>query len=374
MILGRQIAAAILMDKNGEEWVYRDHAEFKILRWATPYNWMYLQYRDFEMRLNYLLKNVEECKTGEWFMNHIEQVATRYLAREHAVNTNEWLRRRLHVLKNHKGITETTRGPWRSIRNLKEHDKVERCVIWNDYLKETKDGYLMEHENSALDLLQGWHHATTGRGWDNKDFHPRFEDRSVQGPRFPTEAEAKADIAEWKRQEREKYLDVLQAQRDYEGLPEGISESEDDDSREESYRPEREEDLPRRKEDLPKGHDDLPRRKEDRPRQEEDLPQGRRPTNMSRGEGGLPRFRDDLLGRPDDLSLHGEDLPRNKEDLLRRHDGLPQFDRDLLRYQEDLLRRQDDLPRYEGGLPRHKEDLLRRQDDLPRYEGGLIRH
>jgi hypothetical protein len=414
-ILGKHIDIAVLMAKNGNVWEFRDYLEMEVFRWATPYNWMFIQYRDFNERLEWLIQNVEKCNTGEWFISHVEQLAVRFLAREQVVKNNDWLRRRIDVIKQHKGIQPTTRGPWRTIRNQREHDKVETVVSFCDYLKETIDEQVMQHENSESDLLQGWYRTPIGPGWDNYDFHPRFRGSTTQGPRFPTEADCIAENVAWKKQELAKFSKAVLNRVEYEALPTGISDDEEDDDDEdddESYKPPRdayliskpqnevgllrvpgavsssnetvymaagtphlrvgfefsarkERDLlKQRREDPPGRVTDPPRFEEDPPYWEEETPERER--RDLRGVEDPPRGPEDPPGRQKDPPRGPEDPRRRREDPPRGPEDPPRGRRDPPRGPEDPPRQKEDPPRGLKDPLRRREDPPRRQEDPPR--------
>ena len=105
---------------------FRDFEATKLWRWATPYNYMFLQWEDFQNRLGKikeLLNN--EIEPEKKFWEYANNIIHRYPTRRNCLEHNNWMRRRWELLRGHKGVLADSAYPYMLTRNKLSRDKLE---------------------------------------------------------------------------------------------------------------------------------------------------------------------------------------------------------------------------------------------------------
>jgi hypothetical protein len=196
LILGHHLDICLQMEHFGENrYRYRVFEETKLWRWATPYNYMFLAWLDFNERLEHITSIIaDEEEPAEKFWNYADDIIDRYLTRKHHLENTPWLKRKWEVLRGHKGIMADQGYPYMLTRTKIAREKLERYATTRDFLKSTKDGRIMKHVDGYADL-------TTTRSllmmvWDDRDYKPRLQG-DPERRAMPSEEQMEVDIKRW---------------------------------------------------------------------------------------------------------------------------------------------------------------------------------
>jgi hypothetical protein len=210
LILGKQLDICLLMYQEGSSYKFRPEVQNIVekWRWATPFNYMYIDFQDFSRRLSIYNNMIQLVAArdkqaeivAEDYRDRCTDIAYRYATRLHHFEKNSWLKRRGLALRKHKGITPTTVSPYLLIRNRDERRKIDTMSGMADMFKVTIHDGVMEHGEIPGDLTEG---IEAPAEWDDADFSWDLNGSDTRRS-LPTEEEVNQAHADWRKQQAAK--------------------------------------------------------------------------------------------------------------------------------------------------------------------------
>ena len=206
LILGKQLDICLQMEIREQKWRFRPGTEREVLlwKWATPFNYMMLDWRDFKDRLLKFKTMVWRLRKGaredrdiatKRYLVGWEDIVQRYDTRKQLFESKSWLKRRGQALRGHKGIQRDNAFPYMLIRNRDERARIQNPTNMVDMLKCSRTMGFMEHTETDGDLLSL--HVESKLTWNDKDYTADWKGPEVER-RLPDEDDVNEENKAWR--------------------------------------------------------------------------------------------------------------------------------------------------------------------------------